>query len=129
MAMRRCVLVSVLALGAFAGYAGEEPPERAEEAELAADQLQRPAREPAREPAPEDGPVEPSERGRLSLEDATAIVRQAFGGRVVSAAAATARPAPGRPKESGFRVRVDVDGHVKTVFVDARGRIHENAAY
>lgn len=72
---------------------------------------------------------EPAQRSRVSVEDATAIVRQAYGGRVVSAGAATARPAPGRPKESGYRVRVDVDGRVKTVFVDARGRIHENAEY
>jgi len=70
-----------------------------------------------------------AKRSRISLEDAKAIVRQAYGGRVLSADAAQARPAPKRPKESGFRVRVDVDGRVKTVFVDARGRIHEDAEF
>ena len=125
MAMRRCLLVSVLGLVAIAGYAGEAPEEPAEGAKPPTDQPQQ----PAREPAPKDEPAEAAQHSRLSLEDATAIVRQAYGGRVVSAAAATARPVPGRPRESGFRVRVDVDGRVKTVFVDAGGRIHENAEY
>ena len=125
MAMRRCLLVSVLGLVAVTGYAGEAPEKPAEGAKPPTDQRQQ----PVREPAPKDEPAEATQRSRLSLEDATAIVRQAYGGRVVSAAGATARPASGRPKESGFRVRVDVDGRVKTVFVDAGGRIHENAEY
>lgn len=70
----------------------------------------------------------------ISLQDATAIVRQAYGGRVVSA---TEAKAPGKPSagkgerasgaddERGYRVRVDVDGRVKTVFVDRRGRIRK----
>ena len=125
MAMCRCVLVSVLGLVAVAGYAGEAPEKPADGAKPPADQRQQ----PARDPVPKDEPAAAAQHSRLSLDDATAIVRQAYGGRVVSAARATARPAPGRPKESGFRVRVDVDGRVKTVFVDAGGRIHENAEY
>ena len=137
-AMRRCALVAVLASVCLAGYAGEAPEERTEQADPSLDQ-----RPPAREPVPTDEPAKPAAQTRVSLEDATAIVRQAYGGRVVSAAAARARPerarrepsagereglAP-RKQESGYRVRVDVDGRVKTVFVDARGRIHENAEY
>lgn len=122
--MRRCALVTVLASVCFAGYAGEAPEEQTEQADPSPDQ-----RPPAREPAPKDEPAKPAAQTRVSLEDATAIVRQAYGGRVVSAAAARARPERARPKEPGYRVRVDVDGRVKTVFVDARGRIHENAEY
>lgn len=122
--MHRCALVAVLALGSLAGYAGEAPEERSEQDDRQADQ-----RPPAREPAPKDEPAKPGARTRVSLEDATAIVRQAYGGRVVSAAATRARPERARRKESGYRVRVDVDGRVKTVFVDDRGRIHENAEY
>ena len=47
----------------------------------------------------------------------------------MSAEAAEARPSPDRPREDGFRIRVDVDGRVKTVFVDGRGRIHERARF
>ncbi|MDE0039560.1 MAG: PepSY domain-containing protein [Gammaproteobacteria bacterium] len=119
--MRRFALVAVFALGSVAGYAGEAPEERTEQTEPPADEQSS-----DRERDPKD---EPTKRSQVSLEDATAIVRQAYGGRVVSAAAATARPQRARPKESGYRVRVDVDGRVKTVFVDARGRIHENAEY
>ncbi|MDE0190288.1 MAG: hypothetical protein OXQ90_02925 [Gammaproteobacteria bacterium] len=139
MGIGRCILVVVFALCSLAVYAGEAPEERTEETDPPADEQRRaepsagereglaPRRE---EPGPkEPGPKEPAAQTRVSLEDATAIVRQAYGGRVVSAAAATARPARSRPKESGHRVRVDVDGRVKTVFVDARGRIHENAEY
>ena len=128
--MRRCALVTVFASVCVAGYAGEAPEERTEQADRQADQ-----RPPARQPARNDEPTESDSQTRVSLEDATAIVRQAYGGRVVSAAAARARlereregRAP-RKQESGYRVRVDVDGRVKTVFVDARGRIHENAEY
>ncbi len=60
-------------------------------------------------------------KGGISLEDATVIVRQAYGGRVVSATAAR------KDGEPGYRVRVDVRGTVKTLFVDRRGRIHDLA--
>jgi len=73
-------------------------------------------------------PVKPATRdaaARVSLKDATAIVRQAYGGRLLSATEAQRREADGR-SEPGYRFRVDVEGTVKTVFVDARGRIHES---
>lgn len=73
----------------------------------------------ASEPAKRDAAV------RVSLKDATAIVRQAYGGRVLSATEAQRRGADGKP-ERGYRFRVDVEGNVKTVFVDTRGRIHES---
>ena len=156
--MRRCPFVAVFASVSFAGLAGEAPEEKTGQADPFADE-QRQAepsagereglaprnkepsagereglaprkKEPsAGEPAPKDEASKPAERSRVSLEDAKAIVRQAYGGRVVSAAAATARPEPARQKETGYRVRVDVDGRVKTVFVDSRGRTHENAEY
>lgn len=63
----------------------------------------------------------PASEAGVSLKDATAIVRQAYGGRVLSAT--TAR----RDGEPGYRIRVDVDGTVKTLFVDRRGRIHDLA--
>ena len=79
--------------------------------------------------AAKDGePVRPATRdaaARVSLKDATAIVRQAYGGRVLSATEAHRRGADGKA-ERGYRFRVDVEGTVKTVFVDARGRIHES---
>lgn len=64
----------------------------------------------------------PASPVRISSSDATAIVRQAYGGRVVSTM-------PGERtiqgvKRRGYWVRVDVDGRVKKVFVDERGRIH-----
>ena len=62
-----------------------------------------------------------AESDGVSLEDATAIVRQAYSGRVVSAAAAR------KDGEPGYRIRVDVRGTVKTLFVDRRGRIHDLA--
>ena len=157
----------MLASVSFTGYAGEASEGRTEQADPPADE-QRPV-----EPAPQREAGKPAAHSRVSLEDATAIVRQAYGGRVVSAASATARPARSRPKEpsageregraprkkepsagereglaprkkepsageregraprkkDGYRVRVDVDGRVKTVFVDDRGRIHENVEY
>jgi len=122
--MQRCALVAVFASVSLAGYAGEAPEQRTEQADPPADQ-----RPPVREPAPKDEPAKPAAQTRVSVKDATAIVRQAYGGRVVSAAAARARPKPDRRRESGYRVRVDIDGRVKTVFVDDRGRIHENAEY
>lgn len=79
--------------------------------------------------APKPGePVKPATRAapaRVSLKDATAIVRQAYGGRVLSATEAQRRDADGK-SERGYRFRVDIEGTVKTVFVDSRGRIHES---
>lgn len=121
--MHRYLLVVVLALGTLVGHAGEAPEEAPERVEAP---VERPTPAPQRE---QENEPETAERSRVSLEDATAIVRQAYGGRVVSSAKASARPTPGRPEEPGYRVRVDVDGRVKTVFVDARGRIHENAEF
>ena len=60
----------------------------------------------------------------ISRQDAANIVRQAFGGRIVAAVAAQ-RVVEGE-RRSGFRVRVDVRGRVKSVFVDSGGRIHED---
>ena len=49
-------------------------------------------------------------RGQLTLDQAVARVRAAFGGRVVAAT----------PVRGGYRIRVLLDGgRVKTVFVDA----------
>ena len=79
---------------------------------------------PAPEAAPNAGKEAPAKSARLSLNDATAIVLQAYGGRVLSAAAGERRAEDGTT-ERGYRVRVDVEGTVKTVFVDRRGRIHE----
>ena len=64
----------------------------------------------------------------LSQSDAANIVRQAYGGRIVAVVEATldARSEGGEPVH-GHQVRVDVDGRVKTVFVDPSGRIHEDA--
>ena len=55
-------------------------------------------------------------------------MRQAYGGRIVAIVEATldARGEGSKPLH-GHRIRVDVDGRVKTVFVDASGRIHEDA--
>lgn len=129
--MQRYVLGAALALGALAGYAGEAPEAEPERAELPAQRAEAPVPE-GPPPTPErERRHEPASRehSRVSLEDATAIVRQAYGGRVVSSTEADARPAPTRAKQTGYRVRVDIDGRVKTVFVDARGRIHENAEF
>ncbi len=55
----------------------------------------------------------------ISLEEATRIVRRAYGGRVLSAT-----PAKQNGK-SGYKVRVLLDGgRVKTVFVDSNGSVH-----
>ena len=122
--MHRYVLGVALAFGTLGGYAGEAPEEAPGQVEAPAEQRPTPASQRERENEPGT-----AERSEVSLEDATAIVRQAYGGRVVSSSKANARPAPKRPKEPGYRVRLDVDGRVKTVFVDARGRIHENAEF
>ena len=65
-----------------------------------------------------------TEPASISRQDAANIVRQAFGGRIVAAVAAQ-RVVEGE-RRSGFRVRVDVRGRVKSVFVDSGGRIHED---
>ena len=75
----------------------------------------------ADERRPESGDTKAS--SGVTLKDATAIVRQAYGGRVLSAEPAERRTAKGKPVP-GYRLRVDVEGTVKTVFVDHRGRIH-----
>ena len=77
----------------------------------------------ADERRPEPGDTKAS--SGVTLKDATAIVRQAYGGRVLSAEPAERRAADGKP-EPGYRLRVDVEGTVKTVFVDRRGRIYAN---
>lgn len=80
-------------------------------------------------PAEAGGPTEGAAPvAGLSQNDAANIVRQAYGGRIVAVVEATldARSEGGKPVR-GHQVRVDVDGRVKTVFVDASGRIHEDA--
>lgn len=124
-AMRKGLIAIVLSVATLVGVV--EAPVSAEEAALAERNAER---EPPAErvpPSERESPKPPAER--ITLEDATEIVRQAYGGRIVSAMAAEARPSPSRPKESGYRIRVDVDGRVKTVFVDSRGRIHEHAQF
>ena len=58
-------------------------------------------------------------RPAITLDDAAAIVRQSYGGNVVHRDAA---PQPAG-NDARYRIRVDVDGRVKTVFVDPAGRI------
>ena len=123
--MRRNALVAALALAAIVGHAGEAPQETGERGEPPVGER----RPPAQEPPAGNGASERAKRSEVALEDATDIVRQAYGGRVVSAAKATARRTAAGPREPGYRVRVDIDGRVKTVFVDMRGRIHENARF
>ncbi len=122
--MRRFVLGTVLALWPLGGYAGDVPDGANGPTEAPAGK--QPPAPPDRDRDTEPAPREPA---RVSLEDATAIVRQAYGGRVVSSSRTSARPASARPKESGYRVRVDIDGRVKTVFVDDRGRIHDTPEF
>lgn len=122
--MHRFVIGVVLAVGTLAGYAADAPQEASEPPETPAEK-----QPPSPEVQDRDNEPAPREPERVSLEDATAIVRQAYGGRVVSSSRATARPATARPKEPGYRVRVDIEGRVKTVFVDDRGRIHENPEF
>jgi hypothetical protein len=55
-------------------------------------------------------------QSRMSAEQASAIVRRAYGGRVVSVKSAG----------DGYSVRVLLDGgRVKNVYVDGNGRLHE----
>lgn len=58
-------------------------------------------------------------RPAITLDDAAAIVRQSYGGNIVH------RDAAPQPAGDGarYRIRVDVDGRVRTVFVDPSGRI------
>lgn len=68
-------------------------------------------------------PAAAQPRPAITAEDAAAIVLQAYGGRIVHQA-----PATGADGEPGHRLRVDVDGRIKTVFVDAAGRLTEQPA-
>ena len=61
-------------------------------------------------------------RPAITLRDAAAIVRQSYGGNVVHSAAAP-QPAAEAVESARYRIRVDVNGRVKTVFVDQTGRI------
>lgn len=81
---------------------------------------------PAAGAAETERPTQPpsAPEASVSSSDATAIVRQAYAGRVVSVAQGE-RDVQGA-KVAGYWVRVDVDGHIKKVFVDSRGRIHED---
>ncbi len=54
-----------------------------------------------------------SATGGVTLRDAVAIVRQAFGGKVISA----------QEIDGLYRIRVVTDGSVRTVRVDRRGRL------
>lgn len=67
---------------------------------------------------PDDG----AEHVTITLDDAAAIVRQSYGGQIVQRAEA---PQPAKDDRPGarYRIRVDVAGRVKTVFVDQAGRI------
>lgn len=58
----------------------------------------------------------------ITLRDAAAIVRQSYGGNVVHSAAAP-QPAAEAVEGARYRIRVDVDGRVKSVLVDQTGRI------
>ena len=67
-------------------------------------------------------------RPAITLHDAAAIVRQSYGGNVVHS---TAAPQPASENAAGthYRIRVDVDGRVKTVLVDQIGRILPRGAF
>ena len=57
-------------------------------------------------------------KSTISLEEATDIVRRAYGGRVLSASPAS------KNGKKGYQVRVLLDGgRVKTVFVDSSGSV------
>ncbi len=71
----------------------------------------------AQQGPPEGTPAAGAQAG-ISLEQATAIVRARYNGRILSAAPAR------RGNDAGYRVRVlQEDGRVITVFVDSQGRI------
>ncbi len=71
--------------------------------------------QPPQRPAPND--EDATDRPAITIEDAAAIVLQAYGGRVVQQETLS--------EERGYRIRVDVKGRVKTVFVDLSGRVRE----
>ena len=57
-------------------------------------------------------------KSAISLEEATEIVRRAYGGRVLSASPTS------KNGKKGYQVRVLLDGgRVKTVFVDSSGSV------
>ena len=57
-------------------------------------------------------------KSTISLEEATEIVRRAYGGRVLSASPTS------KNGKKGYQVRVLLDGgRVKTVFVDSNGSV------
>ncbi len=72
----------------------------------------------------EDAPA-PESRVAIFLEDATRIVRQTHSGRVVSATRERGGQG-GETKVRSDQIRVNVKGHVKTVFADQRERILES---
>lgn len=114
-----------------------EAPQAATENRSATDETPRTEQSAAALPEGDivaERPVRPAPAGRapaarrvreaaVTLDDAAAIVRQNYGGRIVQ----RARLGNGAQAHRGarFRIRVDIGGRVKTVFVDAAGRIHE----
>ena len=71
-----------------------------------------------------ESPSPSAPEASISSSDATAIVRQAYAGRIVSVT--EGERDIGGVEVRGYWVRVDVDGRIKKVFVDSRGRIHED---
>ena len=67
----------------------------------------------ARGPKPERRSEQSFAETGVSLRDAVAIVRQAYGGKVISAQEA----------DGFYRIRVVTNGSVRTVRVDRRGRV------
>lgn len=114
-----------------------EAPQAATEDRAAPDETPRAQQSAAAPPESRivaERPVQPVPAGRspatrrvrevaVTLDDAAAIVRQSYGGRIVQ----RARLGNDAQAHRGtrFRIRVDIGGRVKTVFVDAAGRIHE----
>lgn len=86
----------------------------------APEQAESPHAGPGASPNP---PAAEQPRSAITAEDAAAIVLQAYGGRIIQQAPATS--AEGKP---GHRLRVDVNGRIKTVFVDVSGRLTEQPA-
>ena len=75
--------------------------------------------------APADKP-EAGAHPSVSARDAGDIVRQRYGGRLVSTVDGELER-DGK-KTRGYWVRIDVHGRIERVFVDRRGRIHEDRA-
>ena len=67
-----------------------------------------------------------AEAPSVSARDAGDIVRQRYGGRLVSTVDGELER-DGK-KTRGYWVRIDVHGRIERVFVDRRGRIHEDRA-